>query len=255
MVLRLLRLHYDRFDSTVPERSLLHEHQHRLSLPLRPGVQLPGLPVSPVPMLLNPKSRGGSPPRESSPAPTSAALNNLLERRASFLAFVKRRVRDPELAEDILQAAYVRALETSSSVRDDGSVVAWFYAVLRNAIVDHFRRSTSESSAYTRWAQEFAAETDTALADDSTRNFVCGCLEHVLPLLRPAYAELLREVDLNETPLAAFAQSHRLTTGNAAVRAHRARAALRKQLSLTCGVCSTHACLDCSCKHAATHDR
>lgn len=206
-------------------------------------------------MLLKPKSPGGSPPRDTSAASTRAALNNLLERRASFLAFLKRRVRDPELAEDILQAAYVRALETSSSVRDDGSVVAWFYAILRNAVVDHFRRTTSESSAYSRWAQEFASETDTALADASTRSFVCGCIEHVLPLLRPAYTELLREVDLNEMPLAAFAERHRLTPGNAAVRAHRARAALRKQLALTCGLCSIHACLDCSCRHPPSHVR
>src|SRR5579875_1177798 len=157
-------------------------------------------------MLLKHKSRGGSPPRETPPVSTSGALQNLLERRASFHAFVKRRVRDPELAEDILQAAYLRALESSSTVRDEDSVVAWFYAILRNAVVDHFRRRNSERTAYARWAQEFESDTDTALADASTRNFVCGCIEHVLPLLRPAYAELLREIDLNELPLATFAE-------------------------------------------------
>jgi RNA polymerase sigma-70 factor (ECF subfamily) len=179
---------------------------------------------------------------------SSSSLQNLLEQRASFLAFVNRRVRDTELAEDILQAAYVRALETSARVRDDGSVVAWFYAILRNSVVDHFRRRTSESSAYTRWAQELASQNE-ALVDPSTRSFVCGCIEHVLPLLRPAYAELLREIDLNEVPLAEFAERRNLTPGNVAVRAHRARAALRKQLALTCGLCSVHACLDCNCKH------
>ncbi|HEX5284794.1 MAG TPA: sigma-70 family RNA polymerase sigma factor [Bryocella sp.] len=178
---------------------------------------------------------------------STSSLQNLIEQRASFLAFVNRRVRDPELAEDILQAAYVRALETSAKVRDDSSVVAWFYAILRNAVVDHFRRRTSESGAYTRWAQELVSQSDTA-TEPSTRDFVCGCIEHVLPLLRPAYAELLREVDLNEMPLANFAKRHHVTVGNAAVRAHRARTALRKQLALTCGVCSIHACLDCNCK-------
>lgn len=178
---------------------------------------------------------------------SASSLQNLIEQRTSFLAFVNRRVRDPQLAEDILQAAYVRALETSAKVRDDSSVVAWFYAILRNAVVDHFRRRTSESSAYTRWAQELASQSDTVV-DPSTRGFVCGCIEYVLPLLRPAYAELLREVDLNEMPLANFAERHHVTLGNAAVRAHRARAALRKQLALTCGLCSIHACLDCNCK-------
>jgi RNA polymerase sigma factor (sigma-70 family) len=179
---------------------------------------------------------------------TSSLLQNLLEQRASFLAFVKRRVRDPELAEDILQTAYVRALERSAAIRDDTSVVAWFYAVLRNAVIDHFRRRNAETAAYDRWATELISESSTE-PDPSTRSFVCGCIEHVLPLLRPAYAELLREVDLNDSPLTAFAERHDLTPGNAAVRAHRARTALRKQLALTCGACSLHACLDCTCKH------
>lgn len=180
---------------------------------------------------------------------TSALLQDLLEQRASFLAFVNRRVRDPELAEDILQTAYVRALERSSAIRDDTSVVAWFYAVLRNAVIDHFRRRASESTAYTRLAQELISQADAAQADPSTRRFVCGCIEHVLSLLRPAYAEVLREVDLKESPLSEFAERHNLTSGNAAVRAHRARAALRRQLALTCGACSVHACLDCNCKY------
>jgi RNA polymerase sigma factor (sigma-70 family) len=180
---------------------------------------------------------------------TSSSLQNLLEQRASFLAFVRRRVRDPELAEDILQTAYVRALEKSPGLRDDDSIVAWFYAVLRNAVIDHFRRRVSEATAYTRLTQDLLSERDTTEPDPSARTFVCGCIEHVLAHLRPAYAELLREVDLNEVPLTEFAQRYQLTPGNAAVRAHRARSALRKQLAVTCGACSVHACLDCVCKH------
>lgn len=179
----------------------------------------------------------------------SSSLKNLLEERAGFLAFVKRRVRDPGLAEDILQTAYVRALESSATVRDNTSIVAWFYAVLRNAVIDHFRRRAAEITAYTQLAQDLALQEDAVQPNPLARTFVCGCIEQVLPLLRPAYAELLREVDLNEMPLTDFAGRHRLTPGNAAVRAHRARAALRKQLALTCGACSLYACLDCICKH------
>ena len=178
----------------------------------------------------------------------SSSLQDLLDQRARFLAFVKRRVHDPELAEDILQTAYVRALEKSSGLRDDGSVVAWFYAVLRNAVIDHFRRRASEATAYSRWAQDLISE-NTTEPDPLTRTFVCGCIEHVLPELHPPYAELLREVDLSEVPLSEFAARHNLTVGNAAVRAHRARGALRKQLAITCGACSAHGCMACDCKH------
>jgi RNA polymerase sigma factor (sigma-70 family) len=175
-------------------------------------------------------------------------LQQLLDQRAQFLAFVQRRVADASLAEDILQAAYVRALEKSAGLRGEESAVAWFYRVLRNAVVDHYRRSATESSAMGRWAHELGWGDGEPAATEPAKDFICGCIEHVLPSLRPAYAELLREVDLAEQPLAAFAERHCLTPGNAAVRAHRARAALRRELARTCGACSIHACLDCVCK-------
>jgi RNA polymerase sigma-70 factor (ECF subfamily) len=180
-------------------------------------------------------------------AMSTQSLTTLLERRASFLGFVQRRVGDRALAEDILQAAYVRALEHIGSLREEQLATAWFYSVLRNAVIDHHRRSTTESGALSRLAVELGSE-EPSTPDASTQKFVCGCIAHVLPTLRPAYAEVLREVDLDEASLGEYARKHGLSTGNAAVRAHRARAALRKELARFCGACSVHACLDCVCK-------
>jgi len=95
-------------------------------------------------------------------------------------------------------------------------------------------------------------ELDVAAPDEEIRTFVCGCIAHVLPMLRPAYAEILREVDLEDVPLGEFAKRHKVTPGNAAVRVHRARAALKRELIRVCGACTIHACLNCCCKaHAA----
>ncbi len=71
-------------------------------------------------------------------------VQNLLEKRSRFLAFVQSRVEDRALAEDILQAAYVRALEKSDTLREEDSAAAWFYSVLRNAVTDHFRHTSTE---------------------------------------------------------------------------------------------------------------
>jgi RNA polymerase sigma-70 factor (ECF subfamily) len=182
------------------------------------------------------------------------SLHALLERHAAFLAFVQRRVQDRALAEDILQSAYLRALRTVGSVRDRTSVVPWFYAVLRNAIIDHARSRQSENGALDRWAaelQENRAGID--VGHELTRDIVCGCIEKLLPTLRPSYAEVLRDVDLGGRTLADFAAAHKLKPGNAAVRAHRARAALKQELIRTCGICSAHACLDCTCKQPQSH--
>ncbi len=216
-------------------------------------MQLPRLHLS---LLLNPSEAE----RTRSLSHTSMSditLQMLLDRRARFLAFVQSRVHDRSLAEDILQAAYVRALEQSHSLREEESASAWFYSVLRNAVIDHFRHQTSEDSAHNRWASELGLSEgiEPSTPPESARTFICGCIEHVLPTLRPAYAEVLREVDLAEEPLNDFASRHQLTPGNAAVRAHRARAALRRELARTCGACSLHACLDCVCKHPTASNK
>jgi RNA polymerase sigma factor (sigma-70 family) len=178
---------------------------------------------------------------------SDATLQTLLDRRAGFLAFVQRRVADHALAEDILQTAFVRALERSGSLREEDSAVAWFYSVLRNAVTDFYRRRATENRLMEPWIDGLDAGESAAL-DASTRKFICGCIAYVLPTLKPAYAEILREVDLEEESLSAFAKKHELTAGNAAVRAHRARTALRRELARVCGACSIHACLDCCCK-------
>jgi hypothetical protein len=42
--------------------------------------------------------------------------------RSRFLRFLQGRIAEPATAEDILQSAYVRALEHDEELRDDGTV-------------------------------------------------------------------------------------------------------------------------------------
>jgi RNA polymerase sigma factor (sigma-70 family) len=189
----------------------------------------------------------------SAPLPHSTTsiknLSALLDRHAAFLGFVQRRVQDRSLAEDLLQSAYVRALQHADTVRDHSAVVPWFYSILRNAIIDHARSRQSENSALERWAVELERDREgSGCSHEMTHGIVCGCIEKLLPTLKPSYAEVLHEVDLGGQSLTGFASQHKLTPGNAAVRAHRARAALKQELIRTCGVCSEHACLNCVCK-------
>lgn len=173
-------------------------------------------------------------------------LNTLLDHRGQFLGFVRRRVSSPALAEDILQSAYMRALKSQSQPHDEESIVTWFYRILSNAVIDHYRRRATENKALETLAHELETTTPTP----ETHRELCACLSRVLDLIAPSYAQLLRAVDLNEQPLQHFAREHNLTPSNAGVRAHRARAALRKQLLLTCGACAEHACTECTCRQS-----
>lgn len=172
-------------------------------------------------------------------------LDQLLAQQKQFLAFVQRRVSDSELAEDILQTAYLRAFEHQDDFKPSESAVAWFYRLLRNAVIDNYRRRVSTNKALEAWTREL--ETTTQPSPDLHRE-VCACLHGILDGLKPEYSEVLRAVDLGEQRLQDFAQQHKLSASNAGVRIHRARAALRKQLVRTCSACAEHGCLDCTCK-------
>ncbi len=173
------------------------------------------------------------------------ALDLLLAQQKQFLAFVRRRVSDSELAEDILQTAYLRAFEHQDNFEPSESAVAWFYRLLRNAVIDSYRRRASTNKALEAWTRELERTAQTA---PELHNEVCACLHGILDGLKPEYSEVLRAVDLGEQRLQDFAQQHKLSASNAGVRIHRARAALRKQLLRTCSACSEHSCLDCTCR-------
>ncbi|HEY5955696.1 MAG TPA: sigma-70 family RNA polymerase sigma factor [Polyangiaceae bacterium] len=173
---------------------------------------------------------------------TPEVVARLVQSHREFLAFLGRRLPTREAAEEVLQAAYVRTLEKGNSIEEPENVMAWFYRLLRNSLVDRHRRLERESRALEREAGESQLP-----SDEELQNQVCACIEQLLPNLKPEYTEILRRVDLEQVPLANAAALLGITTNNATVRLHRARQALKQQLLRSCGTCATHGCLDCSC--------
>lgn len=182
--------------------------------------------------------------QESSNSLSPRTIQRLVDSHRQFLAFLQKRVESREVAEDILQSAFVRGLERGGEVRDEESAVAWFYRVLRNAIIDHYRHRASTERAMEGWRKEFVTQ---ALPEKEMTQEICQCVSGLLETLKPEYREALRIVDINDGSLKDLAELSRTTSGNAAVRVHRAREALRKQVRIACGSCAEHGCLDCHC--------
>ena len=170
----------------------------------------------------------------------------LVENHRRFLAFVERRVGSREVAEDILQEAFVRGLARAGQLRDQESAIAWFYRALRNALVDHWRRSGSERRIFE--ASDSATEPST---DTEMMKTVCECATALLETIKPEYAEALRRVELDGVSVKDFAREQDVTANNASVRLFRAREALRRQVERACGTCAKHGCVDCTCGQSA----
>ncbi|HYC90291.1 MAG TPA: sigma-70 family RNA polymerase sigma factor [Thermoanaerobaculia bacterium] len=168
----------------------------------------------------------------------------LVDNHRQFLAFLERRLGDRALAEDILQDAFVKSLQKEADERDETSSVAWFYRTLRNAVIDHYRRTGARNRALESFARELedAVEPPPGLHDE-----ICGCVSRLASTLKPEYADAIRRIDVEGAPVQDFAAEAGITPNNASVRVFRAREALRKQVKTSCGTCADHGCLECSC--------
>ncbi len=178
---------------------------------------------------------------EQSGPPTAEVVAQLVANHRDFLAFVEKRVGSRDVAEEILQNAFVKSVEKLDQVKD--TAIGWFYRVLRNAIIDHYRRN----AAAERRAEALAAEADLEERDDELHRVVCKCVGELATTLKPEYADALRRIEVEGISVKDYAEQAGISTSNAGVRVFRAREALRKQVVKLCGTCATHGCLDCHC--------
>lgn len=183
-------------------------------------------------------------PKSTGTQETVAGLARMHNR---FLQFLRGKVGDAGTAEDILQAAYVKAIQHGGELREAESSIAWFYRILRNALTDHYRHDAARSKAMDQlvanWKEDYEPE---------LRVEACACVQEVIRDLKPEYRAAIEQVDLAGESVESFARARSTTPNNASVRLHRARKAVTKKLTAVCGTCATHKCIDCICKHRAT---
>lgn len=169
-----------------------------------------------------------------------APATELVPHIKAFRGFVRRRVADPQVADDIVQDSLLRAVRAAPELRDADALLPWFYRILRNAVTDHYRRRDVAGRAL-----QSVADDPQPGPDDETE--ACACLADLVGKLKPEYAELIREMDIGGVDLSTMAERLNISRDNLKVRHHRARRALRTLLERTCRTCAAHGCLDCTC--------
>ena len=173
--------------------------------------------------------------------------------RQAFKAFLTARLGSEAEAEDLLQNSLVKAMHHADDVREDGRAAAWFYRVLRNAVIDHYRSNAAgrrRDDAFGTLIHSLGEDIASAPAWEPQ---LCGCLNPIAASLKPPQAELLRRVDLDGESVQLVAKELGLTSNHASVILHRARKELRLRLERFCGACAKGKCLDCDC-HAGKAD-
>lgn len=169
----------------------------------------------------------------------------LLADRRNFQAYFRRRIGSPEDAEDAFQEFSLKVIRAAGTLDQSEKVDAWLGRILRNTLIDHYRRRAVRHRVKEAYTEQMLPDTTDPEPDRGQEP--CPCIHDALRRLRPDYSEILQRADLRDEPRDAIAVALGLTTGNVNVRLHRARRALKDELERSCPDCRTEGFLSCAC--------
>lgn len=149
-----------------------------------------------------------------------------------LLGFLRHRLSDPDAADDVLQAVFVKAMRHGHGFCTLDNPRAWLFQVARNALVDR-ARTAHPMEPLPEGPDEVAAppEEPVAPVDALTR-----CLVRSLSEISEDDATILRACDLEGQTQRAFADAHELSLSATKSRLLRARQRLRERLTTACQV-------------------
>jgi len=166
-------------------------------------------------------------------------LNSHLD---ELFSFAQSKIKNPQLAADVVQDSLMKALKNQDSVKKEKSIRAWLYQILRNTINDLYRKNYHNPIDQ--------AEMDTFASAEELDHLACRCIEKLLPSLNDDYAFMIRELELKQQPVQKIANTLGINENNLKVKRFRARKQLKQRLEETCRICAKHGCLDCDCERS-----
>jgi len=152
----------------------------------------------------------------------------VLEFAPRLRAFIRRRVRNESVADDLAQETLLKVYRSRATLRDDTKLEAWLYQIARGTIIDHVRRLRPQEEL----PAAIAAESPDEVA--ALRARVLVSLKNFLEELPAAYREPVRLAELEGLPLARIALRMNLSPTAVKSRVRRGRAMLKKKLQDCC---------------------
>jgi RNA polymerase sigma-70 factor (ECF subfamily) len=149
------------------------------------------------------------------------------EYSARLLGFLRRLTGRPELADDLLQHAFLRLAERGSELPPSSDLRAWLFAVARNAYLSELRaaRSRPEPAAA---LEELASPTP-----DVEARLLLGDVDHALSALRLEDREVLLLIGVEGLAPDTVSRLLGITAAAMRQRLSRARARLLAELERT----------------------
>jgi len=135
--------------------------------------------------------------------------------------FVYKRVKDKELAEDIVHDVYLKVQSKIGQLQHEEKITGWIYKIARNAITDHFRNKSKIIQTH-----DLDWESDTNALNDC----VSYCLKEMLSTLPEKYRQALELTEIENHSQTDLAAKLGISYSGAKSRVQRARQLLKDKM-------------------------
>ena len=142
--------------------------------------------------------------------------------------FLYSRLKDADVAEDLLQDVFLKALAENSQFCTLENTRAWLFRVTRNRLIDYYRTRHIHEEAPTELPRE-------PVSVEPVAN-LSRCLPEALRRLSAEDREAIELCDLDGMTQSEFAALKGLSTPGAKSRIQRARRRLRESLKTGCNI-------------------
>lgn len=145
------------------------------------------------------------------------------------LAAALSRLVGPTEAEDIAQETLLRALAAVEGFRGEAALGTWLHRIGLNLAYDRLRRRAHEADQASIGETAAAPQPDPLEGRQMSR-----CVQELLAALPASQRDVLVQADMLERTTAEIARDTGISVGNAKIRLHRARRAMKAALEARC---------------------
>lgn len=168
---------------------------------------------------------------------------NIIENSGLFKNFLVKKLHSYEVAEDIFQESFIKALQTSSGPKNIDASIPWFFSILKTTLIDAYRAKNREMKKL----ELFKFEIEGLPIDNYDFDEICcDVKDFITGQLSVEHQEIIQKLDIKQKPIKEYALEHNISEATVRVRRHRARKELKKHILSLCG-CLAGKPFDCHC--------
>ena len=142
--------------------------------------------------------------------------------------YIKTKVSDTEIANDILQDVFVKIHLHSGEIGKISNLQGWIFRITQNQIIDHYRKQKKFQEL-----KDYSEETE---PDNKTHQELAKCLLPFVDQLQPKYKNALIHTDLAGGSQKDYAAHNNISYTSAKTHVQRARKQLKDLFLICCTI-------------------